>query len=84
MDDDIYMMIYIAWFETLWDNRHDTIFTKIWHREFRVTPTTFEFIVDLVRGPLESTTQTSDSQSVFKKEQQLLFGDYLLGTLTEP
>ena len=49
-----WMMIYNqAWFEKLWDNRHDTIFTEIWRREFRVSPTTFEFIVDLVRGQLE-------------------------------
>ena len=59
-----WVMIYNqAWFETLWDNRHDTIFAEIWRREFRVTPTTFEFIVDLVRGQLEKH-RTNFRQSI--------------------
>ena len=48
------MIIYNrAWFEKLCANQHNTICTEIYSKESRVSPTTFEFIVDSVRRHLE-------------------------------
>ena len=47
-----------AWFEKMWHNRYDLIFTELWLKEFRVGPETFHYIVSLVQVPLQKQDTT--------------------------
>uniref|UniRef100_A0A7M5XN08 DDE Tnp4 domain-containing protein n=2 Tax=Clytia hemisphaerica TaxID=252671 RepID=A0A7M5XN08_9CNID len=46
------------WFETMWENRNNQIFSEFWYKEFRMRPETFEFIVELVRAEMERRDTT--------------------------
>ena len=37
-----------SWFEKMWRNHHNDIYCKLWKKEFRMSPSTFEYIIDLV------------------------------------
>ena len=41
-----------AWFERMWQNRNDEIFSELWHKEFRMSPSTFEYLISLVEQSL--------------------------------
>ena len=38
------------WFERLWEHINETIFKKLWKREFRLKVETFQFVVNLVKN----------------------------------
>ena len=42
-----------SWFERMWYKRHDFLFQDLWVKQFRMSPETFEFVVDLVRENIE-------------------------------
>ena len=45
-----WMMTYNqSWFEQIWENRHQDIFSELWSKEFRMRPETFDFVVNLVQ-----------------------------------
>ena len=37
-----------SWFDKMWMNRHNDIYWKLWQKKFRMSPSTFEYIIDLV------------------------------------
>ena len=45
-----WMMTYNqSWFEQIWENRHQDIFSELWSKEFRMRLETFDFVVNLVQ-----------------------------------
>ena len=71
------------WFKNIWLQRDSPNIIDIFQREFRFTPSTFEFIVDLVRGKMEKTTQHFGSAYLSRKEWHAPFGDWLQVILTD-
>ena len=48
--------------------RHDLLFQDLWVKEFRMSPKTFEFVVDLVRENIQKHSATfRDSMKVEKR-----------------
>ena len=43
-------MIYYnqSWFENMWINRQKTVFHKLWQKESRMGPVTFEYLLNLI------------------------------------
>ena len=57
-----------SWFERLCYKRHDLLFQDLWVKEFRMSPKTFEFVVDLVRENIQKHSATfRDSMKVEKR-----------------
>ena len=50
-----------SWFEKMWRNRHNDIYCELWQKEFRMSPSTFEFIIDLVEQNM------AKADTVFRK-----------------
>ena len=42
-----------SWFERMWYKSHNFLFQDLWVKRFRMSPETFEFVVDLVRENIE-------------------------------
>ena len=42
-----------SWFERMWYKSHNFLFQDLWVKQFRMSPETFEFVVDLVRENIE-------------------------------
>ena len=50
-----------SWFDKMWCNCHNDIYCKLWQKEFQMSPSTFEYIIDL----LEENMAKADT--VFQK-----------------
>ena len=37
-----------SWFDKMWRNCHNDIYCELWQKEFRMSPSTFEYIIGLV------------------------------------
>ena len=48
-------------FEKMWENLHKEIYCELWQKEFRMSPLTFEYIIDLV------DQNTANADSIFQK-----------------
>ena len=56
------------WFETIWRLRHNQIVSRIFKREFRVSPEMFEFILQLVnRSMFRDNTILREAISIEKR-----------------
>ena len=55
------------WFNNIWQQRDSPNIIDIFRREFRFTPSTFKFIVDLVRGKMEEKTDISEVHTYREK-----------------
>ena len=52
----------------MWYKRHDLLFQGLWVKEFRMSPETFEFVVDVVRENTEKHSATfSDAIKIEKR-----------------
>ena len=57
-----------SWFERIWYKRHDLLFQDLWVKEFRMSPKTFGFVVDLFRKNIQKHSTTfRDSVKVVKR-----------------
>ena len=36
-----------SWYEKMWRKSHNDIYSELWQKEFRMSPSTFEYIIDL-------------------------------------
>ena len=54
-----------SWFEKMWRNRHNDIYCELWQKEFRMSPSTFEYIIDLVEQNM------AKADTVFRRQYLL-------------
>ena len=54
-----------SWFEKMWRNRHNDIYCELWQKEFRMPPSTFEYIIDLVEQNM------AKADTVFRRQYLL-------------
>ena len=50
-----------SWFEKMWRNRHNDIYCELWQKEFWMSPSTFEYIIDFVEQNM------AKADTVFRK-----------------
>ena len=61
-----------SWFERMRCNRHHLLFQDLWVNEFRMSPKTFEFVVELVRENIEKHSTTF--RDAIKVEKRVAVG----------
>ena len=67
-----------SWFERMWYKRRNLLFQDLWVKEFRMSPNTFEFVVDLVQENIEKHSATF--RDVIKVEKRVVVGIWRLAT----
>ena len=67
-----------SWFERMWYKMHDLLFQDLWAKEFRMSPKTFEFVVDLVRENIEK--HSTNFRDASKAEKRVAIGIWRLAT----
>ena len=67
-----------SWFDKMWRNCHNDIYCELWQKEFRMSPSNFEYIIDLVEQNM------AKADTVFRKavpiEKRLGVGLWRLST----
>ena len=61
-----------SWFERMRCNRHHLLFQDLWVNEFRMSPKTFEFVVELIRENIEKHSTTF--RDAIKVEKRVAVG----------